>query len=136
MKKTPKNFAIWTALNSDVSFFSNTPSYYGGSTQTEAQKLQLKQFCEKYYIKYDPWWHSSTEIKKQFDAIGIDFDNCTIPKSDTACKFNGTEADSSVIDIVTGVLVLKDGQRIDYYAECKLDMNQFSAMQAFFEAAE
>lgn len=41
MKRTPKNFAIWTALNSDVIyFFASGPSYYGGCQQDQDQRSE------------------------------------------------------------------------------------------------
>jgi hypothetical protein len=136
MKKTPKNFAIWTALNSDIRFFSSGPSYYGGANRTKEEIEQAKYFCEKYHIEKKWSYFDDIEILKQIKVIGIDFDKSSLPESDQVSKFEGTFADSSSLDIVTGVLVLKDGQRIDYYAECKLNMDQFKAMQEFFEAAE
>ncbi len=138
MKKTPKNFAIWTALNSgECNFFSSVPSYYGGNAYTERQKKQAEHFCEKYYINKNLWsYFDDAAILKTIKVIGIDFDECTMPVSDRAAAFQGTFAEATYTDIVIGTLVLKDGQRIDYYARCKLNMDQFKAMQEFFEEAE
>ena len=136
MKKTPKNFAIWTALNSDVTFFSSEPSYYGGNEYTEEQKKQAKYFCKKYYIKTRWSYFDDVEILKMIKVIGINFEESSIPESDQVPEFQGTFADATYMDIVRGLLVLKDGQRIDYYARCDLNMDQFKAMQAFFEEAQ
>ena len=134
MKKNAKNYAIWTALNSDMSFFSSRPSYYGGSSRTAEQKAAMEKFTKKHNLEPSFW---GVPITLDFlNTIGIDWNACSTPESDTASRFEGTFCDSGVIDIVCGVLVLKDGTRIDYYAECKLNMDQFEAMQKFFNQAE
>jgi hypothetical protein len=94
MEKNPKNFAIWTALNSSPTFFTPSASFYGGADFSGANAQLRKAFCEKYHIKVE------------------------------------------MIDIVYGTLALVDGQRIDYFAECSLDMNLFGMMQKFFDSPE
>lgn len=132
MKKNAKNFAIWTALNNGITFFSSGTSFYGGPRQDNEQKLQKKQFIEKYKISKSTFY-TDQHIHKHIMLIGIDWDRTEAPTSDTASRFQGTFCDAEVIDIVRGKLVLLDGQKIDYYAECKLNMDQFESMKEFFE---
>ena len=136
MKKTPKNFAIWTAMNSGLELFSESPSYWGDVKRSEKQKEQMNAFCKKHGVKKLNGWsvYRHSDMMDKVKEIGIDWDKCPIPESNRASQFNGTEADSTWKEIVVGKLVLVDGEVIDYYAECSLNMGQFKAMQAFFEA--
>lgn len=136
MQKNPKNFAIWTALNSGVELFSESPGYWGDTKRNEKQTEQMFAFCKKHGVETLGSWslYRDSDMMAKIKEIGIDWDKCPIPESDRASQFNGTEADSTWKEIVVGKLVLMDGEVIDYYAECSLNIDQFKAMQAFFDA--
>lgn len=136
MEKNAKNFAIWMALNSSPTFFTQSASFYGGADFSGAASQLRKAFCEKYYIKTGMFDGTDSQIMKQCMVIGIDWDASSLPESDTASRFTDTFHDAEMIDIVYGTLVLVDGQRIEYFAECSLDMNQFGMMQKFFSSTE
>lgn len=138
MEKNPKNFAIWTALNSSPTFFTPSASFYGGADFSGANAQLRKAFCEKYHIKVGMFDGTDAQIMQQCMIIGIDWNASSLPGSDTALRFTDTDTfhDAEMIDIVYGTLALVDGQRIDYFAECALDMNQFGMMQKFFDSPE
>lgn len=136
MEKNPKNFAIWTALNSSPTFFTPSVAFYGGGAFSVAASQLRKAFCEKYYIKTGVFDGTDAQILKQCMVIGIEWEASSLPESDTASRFTSTFHDAEMIDIVYGTLALVDGQRIDYVAECLLDMNQFGMMQKFFDSPE
>lgn len=68
--------------------------------------------------------------------IGINWDASSLPQSDRVAEFQGTFCDAEYKDIVRGVLVLVDDTEIEYYAECKLNMDQFATMQLFFDQSD
>lgn len=138
MIKNAKNFAIWTAINSEKCvFFANDYSYYGGVNMTSHQQKQYVDFCKRYRIKVDNNYryseYSDANILKQIMSIGIDWERSCEPSSDKHDQFNGTFADSTAVDIVVGELCLLDGQRIDYVAQCKVDTTMFDSIAKFFE---
>lgn len=136
MEKNPKNFAIWTAINSSPTFFTQSSSFYGGADFSGANAQLRKAFCAKYHIKSHWDFEVDAQIMKQCMVIGIDWDASSLLESDTASRFTDTFHDAEMIDVVYGTLALVDGQRIDYFAECSLDMNQFGMMQKFFDSAD
>jgi hypothetical protein len=138
MIKNAKNFAIWTAINSEKCvFFSERFSYYGGVNMTEKQQKQYVDFCERYSIEVDRSYryseYTNETILKQIMSIGIDWDRSCEPSSNTHNCFNGTFADSTLVDTVVGELVLLDGQRIEFVAECTVDTAMFESIAKFFE---
>lgn len=134
MKRTPKNFAIWTALNSDVIyFFASGPSYYGGCQQDQDQRSEQKLFITQHEIHTEYGYASVQDMLKTVLKIGINWDASSLPQSDQVAEFQGTFCDAEYKDIVRGVLVLVDDTEIEYYAECKLNMDQFATMQLFFD---
>lgn len=134
MEKNAKNFAIWTALHSSPTFFTQSASFYGGADFSGANAQLRKAFCKKYYIESTWDFEIDAQVLKQCTVIGIDWEASSLPESDTASRFTDTFHDAETIDIVYGTLALVDGQRIDYFAECSLDMNQFDMMQKFFDS--
>lgn len=134
MEKNAKNFAIWAALHSgSCVFFCDEPSFYGGVNHFDEK--QYLHFCEKYFIKpndifyYSPYTEES--ILKQILLIGIDYDQTEAFESEEVSIFTDTFHDPEHEDIVKGTLVLKDGQRINMFARCKIDEEVFQKMQMF-----
>lgn len=138
MIKNAKNFAIWTAINSEKCvFFADSFSYYGGVSMTEHQQKQYVDFCKQYgievYRDYRYSEYTNENILKQIMLIGIDWDYSVEPSSSERNQFNGTFADSTTVDIVIGELMMLDGRRINYVAECKVDTSMFDSIAKFFE---
>lgn len=136
MIKNAKNFAIWTAINSEKCvFFADSFSYYGRVNMTDHQQKQYVNFRRKYCIEVDRNYryseYTNTTILKQIMSIGIDWERSCEPSSDKHDQFNGTFAESTVVDIVVGELCLLDGQRIDYVAQCKVDTAMFDSIAKF-----
>ena len=134
MKKNAKNFAIWSTLNSDsCAFFCDEPSFYGGVDGFD--KKQYLAFCKKYGIKVDTYYEfrrtSDESILKQILSIGVDYDQTEEFVSKEVSIFTDTFHDSEEEDIVKGTLVLKDGQRINMFARCKIDEKIFDKMKLF-----
>lgn len=138
MIKNAKNFAIWTALNSEKCvFFAERFSDYGGVLMTEQQQKQYVDFCKQYGIEVDRSYrhyeYTNVKILKQIMLIGIDWDYSVEPSSRERSQFNGTFAESTAVDIVVGELMMLDGRRINYVAECKIDTAMFDSIAKFFE---
>lgn len=135
MEKTAKNFAIWSAIQHDCYFFTTYPSFYGGSHRDEALLKQRKQFCIDHNITAHEWYLDE-HICKFIQSAEIDWGACTVPVSDRVSEFNGTFAEDTWKEIVTGTLVLKSGDHIPYYSECVVDTKQFEMMAKFFAISD
>ena len=134
MEKNAKNFAIWAALHSgSCIFFCDEPSFYGGADGFDKKKYL--DFCVKYFIKSDTCYDyeptTNECILKLILLIGIDYDKTEAFESEEVSIFADTFHDPEHEDIVKGTLVLKDGQRINMFARCKIDEEVFNKMQMF-----
>ena len=137
MEKTAKNYAIWFVLKSDINFFTNGPSYYGGVARSQNQFDAYTNFCLANGMHQPTPRNVLVYGKKTvLDAIyviGIDWDKSSTPKSKRCSEFDGTDNDSTYIDVMTGELVLLDGTHIDYYADCSIDLEQVESVMSFSE---
>ena len=135
MEKTAKNYAIWFALKSDIHFFTNGPSYYGGIARSQNQIDAYTKFClaNGMHPPRNVWVYGNKTVLDAIYMIGIDWDKSSTPKSKRCSEFNGTDHDSTYTDVMTGELVLLDGTHIDYYADCSIDLEQVESVMSFFE---
>lgn len=112
----------------------HSPAFYGGydladkrlSTQIPRYNiydLNCFELCKKLYL---------TEIK----AYGIDWNKSIAPSSDMISRFNGTFAESTEEEYLTGVLVLNNGTKQHWTAEKLGVSNVFDMMAKVTEYSE
>lgn len=98
------------------------PSYYGGFDVIDT-KLPAK-------IKTD--WDGVINAKPLYlDAIkkvGVNWNKTKAPKSTFQSQFNGTFADASLVEFITGTLVLNNGYEQIWYAPALEVSNVFEMM--------
>lgn len=107
-------------------------AYYGGYDTID----------ENWENMFGSYWSIESHNKAykyyatQMKSIGVDWDKTEAPKSDSISTFNGTFADSTKAEILTGVLVLKDGTEQHWEADAIEITNVFDMMAAVSEATE
>lgn len=133
MEKNAKNFAIWTALHSEIYFFTKEIGHFGELRFSREQADAAKSFAVQHEIPINRHYIMPTDdIKAAILKVGIDWGHTEAPKSDSISEFNGTDNDPLYVDVVTGTLQLIDGTKIEYIAKCRLHYDQFEAFRKFF----
>ena len=122
-----KQFA-WSYLIKN-GFAGVVHSFYGGYEAIDGEMFA------KYNRKWDWQLKALPEYRKMVKEIGVDWDKTKAPESDTVSLFTDTFHDPEQVEKLVGVLVLKNGRKINWVADALEVTNVFDMMEAVANAA-
>lgn len=96
-------------------YMNARPSYYGGIEFVNKDCLGVSTQGVRAFSEYKP------KLIDAIKVIGIDWDKTRDPELDYSYEFDGTDADSRRVQIVTGKIFLPNGIDIECYAKDDID---------------
>lgn len=106
-------------------------NYYGGYNYDPKLTKSIPDFSEWDVKKVE---QLQSMLRDKIKQIGVDWKKTVEPSSDLVSEFNGTFADSSHTEILTGTLVLRNGERINWLAKALEVTNVFEMMAQVSES--